>query len=169
MFWLALVAKGGNAHRIDILDMYADDQAKYSISLDSLRSQKLDDLALYTGDAKNPPEPTRDEVLYLAFSEMGLIMAVPLSDPTGHNAHIIQTGGAPSKLVFSPDAKRLYAIHRAAAKISIIDTECTPLGSCEQVIQNLSTPSSPAALHFHPSGKNAFICHKGNQTVSVIE
>ena len=166
---LALLADEGNNRRIDILDMYTDNQTKHSIALDSLLSQALDDFALHSGRAQSQPTTTQDEVLYLAFSERGHVLAIPLPASNLDNAHVIQTGGAPSKLVFSPDTKRLYVLHRTAAKVSIIDTECTPLGSCEQVIQNLTTPSSPASLHFHSSGKTAFIAHWGNQTVSVIE
>ncbi|MBW2704474.1 MAG: IPT/TIG domain-containing protein [Deltaproteobacteria bacterium] len=105
-------------------------------------------------------------VAYLALGDLGLVAAIPMP---GAEPFFIHTGNAPSGLFFSPDGRRLYVLHEKLGKLSVIDTDCSPLGACEEVVATIPLGASPALINFHPTGKAAFVSHRGNPTVCIVE
>ncbi len=105
-------------------------------------------------------------VAYMALGDLGLVAAVPMP---GADPFFIHTGNAPSGLFFSPDGRRLYVLHEKLGKLSIIDTDCSPLGACEEVVATIPLGASPALINFHPTGKAAFVSHRSNPAVCIIE
>ncbi len=105
-------------------------------------------------------------VAYMALGDLGLVAAIPMP---GADPFFIHTGNAPSGLFFSPDGRRLYVLHEKLDKLSVIDTDCSPLGACEEVVATIPLGTSPALINFHPTGKAAFVSHRSNPAVCIIE
>jgi len=135
----------------------ADPGSASEIILDDTLSHLVSEMAVLTGDART--------TYYLTLPQLGQVAAV------SHDGRVsfIETSGAPARLFFSPDGRRLYVAHNGVGKLSVIDTGCDERPGCERVLQNIEVQPHPGDVVFHPSGKSAFLTHYMNNTISVIE
>jgi hypothetical protein len=127
------------------------------IPLDDLLAHLVADLAVLT-------EGTQ-ATYYMTLPQLGQLAAV------GDNGQVsfIETTGAPARMFFSPDGRRLYVAHNGVGRLSVIDTGCSERPGCERVLKNIEVQSHPGDVVFHPSGKSAFLTHYMNNAISVIE
>jgi hypothetical protein len=77
----------------------------------------------------------------------------------------LETQGAPERLSWSPDGRRLYVTHRVEGRLSILELE-PGLGA--RVRATLAVPANPVKVVFHPSGKAAYLTHAGSGEITVI-
>ena len=125
--------------------------------LDELLAHLVADLAVLTVDGA--------ATYYMTLPQLGQLAAVGADGQVS----FIETTGAPARLFFSPDGRRLYVAHNGEGKLSVIDTACPDRPGCERVLKNIEVQSHPGDLVFHPSGETAFLTHYMNNAISVIE
>jgi hypothetical protein len=132
-------------------------QAAVETPLDDLLAHLVADLAIITeGD---------QVTYYMTLPVLGQLAAVG----SDGRVSFIETTGAPARMFFSPDGRRLYVAHNGVGRLSVIDTGCSERPGCERVLKNIEVQPHPGDVVFHPSGKSAFLTHYLNNAISVIE
>ena len=70
--------------------------------------------------------------MFFALPQSGKILEIrSYLDGTNHDQKYIQVSGAPEKMSFSPDGRRLFVTHSAGGKLTVVDTDCLPTPTCD--------------------------------------
>ena len=126
--WLAsweLIEQGNDAGmgRISVFPLEDHQaQAKFSYMVAPPTSHLVSDMAFRFD---------RDMfTFYLTLGEAGQILVIRNRASGQADRLYLETNGAPARMFFSPDGRRLYVTHRSEGKLSVIDTDCLPPPEC---------------------------------------
>jgi LVIVD repeat-containing protein len=107
--------------------------------------------------------------VYLGMGELGLILVTTYQADGEVSKHVIETGGDPTFLSLSPDGRRLYVSHFFSGQVSVIDTDCHPVGQCEAVVATIEVDAWPGPIVFDDTGETAYVLHFTSSDISWIE
>jgi hypothetical protein len=171
--WASRVAVDVDSEMIGLLSNNGS-QASVSALIDDLQlGAPLDPQIAGQVDSLAVVRPVKDgnavalALLSIPFS--GQILALAFDPAGAAGAAVIQTGGTPQALAISPDRRRAYAVHAAAAQVTVLDLDCAPLPGCIQVGDTLRVGDLPSVVQFSPDGAEALVLHLYTGRISVIE
>ncbi|MBW1808616.1 MAG: hypothetical protein JRJ87_10515 [Deltaproteobacteria bacterium] len=134
-------------------------------SMDAELAQRLVDVLVTQRSTVNDPVGQ----VYLGMGELGLILVATFHTDGSVSKHLIETGGDPSFLSLSPDGRRLYVSHFFSGQVSVIDTDCHPVGQCEAVVATIEVDTWPGPVVFDDSGATAYVLHFLSSDISWID
>jgi DNA-binding beta-propeller fold protein YncE len=108
--------------------------------------------------------------VYLALPRLGVVLVATFDSESDEVAmNTIPTGGDPSLLSVSPDERRLYVTHFFGGQVSVIQTDCMPVGQCENVESTIDLDAWPGPVVFDDTGRAAYVLHFQSSDISWIE
>ncbi len=168
---IAQLEKNTDAERLDLGMRFLQEGPKLAqegmvLALDPGLEDYITDLVILRRGTGEAPV----YVAYLPLSGLGQVLTATFRPATGSTSlGTIWTGGEPTAAFASPDLRRLYVTHLFQGKVSVIQTDCEPIGECETERATVRVGAWPNQVVFDLGGRHAYVQHLLGNDISIIE